>query len=168
GGHCKSVLDTLLKDEEYTEIAIIDKEENVGKFILNTPIIGSDSELPRLYKDNFHYAFVTIGSIGDASIRMNKIKILEEIGFNIPNIIDQSSVISDYVQMEKGIFIGKNAIVNAVSTINKAAIINTGSIVEHDCFIDEYAHIAPGVVLCGNVIVGANTHIGANSVIKQN
>lgn len=167
GGHCKSVLDSLLKLDLFSEIGIIDVKENIGKEIMGVPIISSDDGLKELYAKGYKYAFVTIGGIGNPSLRIKLFNQIVEIGFVIPNIIDPSANISKYVSMEIGIFVGKNAVINAETKIHKGAIINTGSIIEHDCSIDEFVHIAPGSVLNGGVNVGKNTHIGARSVVKQ-
>lgn len=167
GGHCKSVLDCLLYENQYDEIGIIDNKDKIGSLVLGIPIIGCDDDLSNLYNKGYRFAFVTLGSIGDASLRINFFNILEKIGFEIPNIIDTSAVMSGHINMEKGIFIGKNATINAGASIGKGSIINTSSIIEHDCIIGEFAHIAPGSVLCGEVKIGESSHIGARSVIKQ-
>ncbi|WP_414151378.1 acetyltransferase [Acetobacterium carbinolicum] len=167
GGHCKSVLDSLLNLSHYDEIRIIDKKENVGNKILSIDIIGTDDDLVRLFKEGYKNAFVSVGSIGNTSHRRKIFELVEIIGFNTPNIIDSSAIVSENAIVNKGIFIGRNAIINADATINTGAIINTGSIIEHNCFIDKFAHISPGAVLCGDVTVGENTHIGAASVLKQ-
>lgn len=167
GGHCKSVLDSLLQLNQYSEIGIIDKSEYIGKCVLGIPIIGCDDDLPKLYESGYGYAFVTVGSIGETYLRIKLFNFLEKIGFEIPDVIDSSSVISQHAIIEKGVFIGKNAVVNAGTSIGKGTIINTSSIIEHDCAIGDFVHISPGTVLCGEVQIGANSHIGANSVIKQ-
>lgn len=167
GGHCKSVLDSLLELNEFSEIGIIDRKENMGKEVLGVSVIGCDDDLPQLFADGYKFAFVTLGSIGNPKLRINLFKKISEIGFEIPNIVDPSAVVSRHVNMETGIFVGKNAVINAGSTIHKGSIINTGAIIEHDCLVGEFAHIAPGSVLSGEVQIGANTHIGANCVIKQ-
>lgn len=167
GGHCKSVLDSLLELHQFSEIAIIDRKENIGNHVLGIPIIGCDEDLPRLYKEGYEHAFVTVGSIGDPSLRIKLFHQLNEIQFEIPNIIDPSAIVSRYVNMETGIFVGKNVVINAGATIKQGAIMNTSATIEHDCVIEEFSHIAPGAVLCGAVQIGACTHIGANSVIKQ-
>ncbi|KJS88812.1 MAG: serine acetyltransferase [Peptococcaceae bacterium BICA1-8] len=167
GGHCKSVLDSLLELNEFSEIGIIDKKENKGKRVLGIPIIGCDDDLLKLFSEGFEYAFVTVGSIGSPNLRMKLFNQLNEIGFEIPNIVDLSARVSHHVKIEKGIFVGKNVVINAGATINEGAIINTGTIIEHDCIIGEFAHIAPGAVISGEVQIGKNTHVGANSVIKQ-
>jgi len=167
GGHCKSVIDCLLQTNQYKEIAIIDKNENIGKLISEIPIIGCDDDLSKLYENGYDFAFVTLGSIGDVSLRIKLYNLLEEIGFEIPNIIDSSAIISKHVKMGKGVFVGKNAVINACALIGNGSIINTSSTIEHDCIIGEFTHIAPGSVLCGEVKIGENSHIGARSVIKQ-
>ncbi|SHL49854.1 sugar O-acyltransferase, sialic acid O-acetyltransferase NeuD family [Anaerocolumna jejuensis DSM 15929] len=167
GGHCKSVLDSLLIREQYSEIGIIDLKENIGKDILSVKIIGSDDDLKRLYYYGYHYAFVSLGSVGNPLKRVELFDLLQRIGFRIPNIIDPSAVISRNVTLENGIYIGKNAVINVGTSIKKGSIINTSSTLEHDCCIDKFVHVAPGAVLCGNVYVGENTHIGARSVVKQ-
>lgn len=167
GGHCTSVLDTLYNIMDYSEVGIIDKKENIGKRVLDTPIIGSDDDLAMFHNQGYTEAFVTVGSIGDTNIRTQLFQLLEKIGFIIPNIIDPTAIVSVHASLNQGIFVGKNAVINAGSFIHKGAIINTSSIVEHDCVVEEFSHIAPGAVLCGQVYIGANSHIGANSVIKQ-
>lgn len=167
GGHCRSVLDSLLQKNEYSEISIIDKKENIGNHIWGVPIIGCDDSLYELYQNGYESAFVTVGSVGDPSIRIKLFNTIEEIGFEIPNIIDITAIVSNHVKLENGIFVGKNAVINGGTSIKKGTIINSGSVIEHDCVINQFSHIAPGTVLCGEVQVGANTHIGAGSVIKQ-
>ncbi|MBC3888241.1 serine acetyltransferase [Acetobacterium paludosum] len=167
GGHCKSVLDSLLQSNQYSEIGIIDKKKNIGKLILDKYIIGCDDDLIKFHQQGYKYAFVTLGSVGDPSSRVNLFTMLEEICFEIPNIIDISSTVSNYINMETGIYIGKNAVVNAGTSIGKGAIINTSSTIEHDCEIAKFSHIAPGAVICGGVKIGENSHIGANSVVQQ-
>nr|WP_300383511.1 acetyltransferase [Clostridium sp.] len=167
GGHCKSVIDSILAMEYYSEIGIIDKNSNIGNNILGIPIIGCDNDLLKLYESGYNNAFVTVGSIGNPSTRIRLFHDIKKIGFNIPNIIDPTSSISKHITLEEGIYIGKNAVINAGSYIKISSIINTGSIIEHDCFIGEFSHISPGSVLCGGVHIGDNTHIGAKSVIRQ-
>lgn len=167
GGHCKSVLDTLLKLNRFSKIGIIDKKENIGKSILGVPIIGTDDDLYNLFINGYKHAFVTVGSVGNPNLRIKLFNILNVIGFSITNIIDPTAIVGCSVNMDDGIFIGKRAIVNAGSIIGKGSIINSGSIIEHDCTIGEFVHIAPSAVLCGEVKIGNRTHIGANCVIKQ-
>lgn len=167
GGHCKSVLDSMIERNEYDDIAIIDKNQYIGKNVMGISIIGSDEDLVRLFENGYKYAFITLGSIGDSSHRIRVFEIISKIGYEIPVIVDKSANLSKYSRLEQGVFVGKNSVINAGSVIKKGAIINSGAIVEHDCEIGEFSHISPGVVLGGGVFVGERCHIGINSSIKQ-
>lgn len=165
GGHCNSVLDSLLDSQEFSQIGIIDIKENIGKDIMGVSIIGCDDDIPYFFRQGYEYAFVTLGD--KLKLKISLFNLLEKTGFIIPNIIDPSAVVSRNAFIDKGVFIGKHAVINAGAVIKKGVIINTGAIVEHDCVIEEFVHIAPGAVLCGGVQVGRFTHIGANSTVKQ-
>ncbi|KTD83849.1 acetyltransferase [Paenibacillus etheri] len=167
GGHCKSVLDSLLRLEIYSDIGIIDVQENVGRNLLGISVVGCDDDLERLFKKGYGNAFVTLGSIGNPTNRIRLLNRITAVGFRIPAIIDSSAIVSSDAQIGTGVFIGKGAIINAGCVINTGVIINSGAIIEHDCIIGAFAHVAPGTVLSGGVQIGENTHIGAHSVIRQ-
>lgn len=174
GGHCLSVLDSLLSSCQYQDIGIVDKKyesneplADVKKTIMGVPIIGNDEDLELLFGKGYREAFVTVGSIGDVSLRKSLYQKVNKIGFKMPNIIDKTSVISSNVSLGEGIYVGKKAIINANTKIGNLAIINTSSVIEHECEIEDFVHVAPGVILCGNVCIGEETHIGAGSIIKQ-
>lgn len=165
GGHCVSVLDTILQLNNYESIGIIDK--NVGKKILGVPTIGTDNDLERLFCSGYKHAFITVGSVGNTSIREKLYKRIKEIGFTIPNVIDSSSIVSEYTNLGEGIYIGKNAVLNANVTVGNCVILNSSCIAEHECIIEDFVHLSPGSILCGNVHIKKHTHIGAGSMIKQ-
>lgn len=167
GGHCKSVLDSLYRLKKYDTIGIIDIKEHKGRTILETPVIGSDEDLPSLYEKGFKEAFITVGSVGDPTIRIKIANSLKNQGFTFPNIVDPTATVSLYSDLADGIFIGKQTIINAGTKIKSGVIVNTAVTIEHDCNIGEFVHVAPGSVLSGEVLVGDYTHLGANSVFKQ-
>ncbi len=167
GGHCQSVLDSLLDYSIYDEIAIIDRSECVGKKIFDIEIIGTDDELEDFIKKGFTYAFITLGSIGNPQKRIQLYNKILSIGYEIPNVIDKNSVIGRNVILNKGIYVGKTSVINSGSYIGNGAIINTGAVIEHNCNIGDFVHIAPRATICGMTQVGNNVHVGANSVIIQ-
>lgn len=184
GGHCKSVLDSIISSYSYDSVGIIDKstslimDENSNTLgipiigdknsnVLGIPIIGDDNDLTRLFSEGYTEAFISVGSIGDVSLRKRLYTTIKHIGFHIPNIIDKSSVVSSSVVLGEGIYIGKNAVVNVNAEIGDCAIINTSAVIEHECRIGPFVHIAPGSILSGKVSIEVGTHIGSGSVIKQ-
>ena len=167
GGHCASIIDTLLSSTEYSEIGIIEKRGSILAPVLGIPVIGFDDDLQELYARGFTHAFVSLGSIGDTGARRRLASLISAIGYTIPNIIDKCAVVGSNCFLGKGVFIGKNAVVNAGVTIGDYSIINTSATIEHDCILGQFVHVSTGSVLCGSVKIGSNTHIGANSVIRQ-
>lgn len=167
GGHCKSVLDTALRMDVFSEIVITDAGLSAGTEIMGCKVVGNDDLLPALYQDGIRNAFVTVGSITSAKVRHKLFDNAKSIGFAFPNIIDISAVVSKSVRLGSGIFIGKNTVVNAYAQIRDMAIINTASVIEHECIIGAFAHIAVGVTVCGNSIIGTDSFIGAGTTVIQ-
>ena len=167
GGHCKSVLDTLLRNKEYDEIIITDYDITAGTKICGCEVIGNDDLLPKLLENGFLDAFITVGSIKSTALRRRLFNLACQIGFNIVNIIDRSAVISEYSKFGKGVFVGKYSVINADAQIGNCAIINTGAIVEHECSIGDFAHVSVGSKLCGNVTIENDSFIGAGSTVIQ-
>ena len=166
GGHCKSIISSINKSL-FSDVVIVDSPEMVGKSVDGVSIVGTDDDLPQLYADGYHNAFVAVGSVSSSQKRMHIVTSLSKIGFAFPSIIDSTAVIAESALIGNGVFIGKNAVINAGSKIWDFAIINTGVIVDHDCTIGEYVHLSPGTVLSGMVSVGKNTHVGTGCSVKQ-
>ena len=164
GGHCRSVLDCVLSSNEYDEIGIID---NSDCSCLGIQVIGKDEDIPRLIESGWNNVFITVGSVGNTSIRRKLYKMLNDQEIKIPVIADPTAVIAKGTVIGRGTFIGKRAVINTNSNIGECAIINTGAIIEHDCIIGDFTHISPGTVICGGVKIGSDSHVGAGSVVRQ-
>lgn len=167
GGHCRSVLDTLLRNGDYRDIVITDNNVPEGTKISGCNVVGNDYILSELLEDGYEYAFITVGSLESTRPRRFLFSKACELGFDIPAVIDRSAVVSEYAKLGNGVFVGKNAVVNAEAVIGDCAIINTGAIVEHECSVGEFTHISVGAKLCGNVIVGSDCLVGAGATVIQ-
>ena len=165
GGHCRSVLDSVCSANKYDRIGIIDNK--ILSSDLSVPIIGKDSDLPDLLDEGWTDAFISVGSVGDTRLRRKLYRMVKDIGFAVPVIVDPSAVVSADSVIEEGVFIGKRSVVNSGTTIGTGSILNTGAVIEHDCKIGDFSHISTGSILCGNVFVGMDSHIGAGSVVRQ-
>jgi sugar O-acyltransferase (sialic acid O-acetyltransferase NeuD family) len=167
GGHCKSIIDSLSGCNTYAGIGIVEKSGIDHAPILGIPVVGTDEDLEKLKREGYTDAFVSLGSIGNTSNRRKLFGMIATLGFCIPNIIDDSAIVSSNSILGRGSFIGKHAVVNAGSVLGDGVIINSSATVEHDCVIGAFAHVSPGVVLCGNVTIGVDAHIGAGSIVRQ-
>lgn len=167
GGHCKSVLDTVIRLNIYSEIVITDYNMPVGTVISGCKVVGDDKILSKLFEDGFKDAVITIGSINSTVKRRTVFLLAKKIGFNFPVIIDPSAVIASSASIAEGVYVGKNTVVNADAIIGSMAIINTGAIIEHDCRIGKFTHIAVGATVCGGVEIESDVLIGAKAVVIQ-
>lgn len=168
GGHCKSVIDSLNRLNQYNIRGVIDIEENLGEIISGYKVIGTDNDLEKLFSQGIKYAFITLGSVGNPTNRIKLYNLCKGINYTIPKIIDSTAIISDNTDIGLGTFVAKGVIINSDTVIGENAIINTGSIIEHDCRIGNNVHISPAVTLGGGVHIGDNSHIGIGSTIIQN
>ena len=172
GGHCHSVLDSVISGGDYDEIGVVARDAETletlrADKLIADRLVGTDDDLPRLFAAGWEYAVITLGSVGNTAGRRKIFEILTRIGFSLPPVIDPSAIVAEASRIDPGVYVGKRAVVNAGSVIGTAAIINTGAIIEHDCTVGNFSHISTGAVLCGQVSVGDDTHIGAGSVVRQ-
>lgn len=167
GGHAHSVIDSIDSTDDFDEVGIVVNDLPIGAEICGIKVVGTDDTLEELRRQGFNYAFVTVGSTGNSSVRRKLTDLVSKYDYIIPNIIDPTATISRFSTIGSGNFIGKKAIVNANSVIGDNCIINTASIIEHDCVLGDFIHVSPGSVLNGGVHVGNDSHIGSNSSVKQ-
>ena len=167
GGHCKSVLDVALRMNLFEDIVITDPDVKPGTQILGCSVVGSDDRLEQLRQEGFDHAFITVGCVGDTSLRRKLAERADTYGFNYPCIIDPSAVVSEFSKLEAGVFVGKNAVINAGAQIWNHAIINTGAIIEHNCHIGAFTHVAVGATVCGDCSIDEDVFIGAGATLIQ-
>lgn len=167
GGHAKSMVDAIERENKYEIAGYVVNDPNVELLDKRYPILGNDDDLPQLFLQGIKDVAVGIGFLGNNSLRTDLYKRLKEIGYNLPVVCDPSAIVASGVSIGEGSFIGKSAILNMDSRVGKMCIINTGAIVEHDCQVGDFSHVSVGTVLCGEVTVGMDVFIGANATVIQ-
>ena len=168
GGHASVVLEILKRYNDIKIIGFTDANYTDVATYKSYPVLGKDSMLSQLIINNkANYAFITVGSTGDNSLRKKLFDKIIEFGYKSFNIIDKSSSIADNVEFGKGNLVSPGVIINPEVEIGNNNIINTGSIIEHGCIISNHTHIAPGAVLAGNVKIGGLTHIGLGAKVIE-
>lgn len=167
GGHCKVIIDALRKNLSFDILGVIDNDLQV-KEVSGIKKIGSDKDLAGIFKSGCRNAFIAVGSIGDASLRIKLADQLSASGFILPKIIHPGAIIAEGVVIGDGSFIAAGAVIGPDAAIGKNVIVNTSSSVDHDCCIEDFVHIAPGVTLSGTVSIGRETHIGTGASVIQN
>jgi len=166
GGHCKSCIDVIEQQGVYEIAGIIDKSSELGKKILDYTVIGTDDDLPSL-RNEFDYAFVTVGQIRTADLKIKLYSLLKKLDFNIPFIVSPLAYVSKHAKISQGTIVMHHALVNAGSIVGEDCIINTKALIEHDAIIGNHCHISTGAIINGGIVVSNECFIGSLATTKQ-
>jgi sugar O-acyltransferase (sialic acid O-acetyltransferase NeuD family) len=166
GGHCRSVIDVIELEDNFSIAGIVDKQELIGKKVFNYEVIGCDEDLEALHK-TYKYAIVTVGQIKSNSLRIKLYTLLKNIGFTLPTITSPLSYISKHSTIDEGTIIMHHALINANVTVGKNCIINTKALLEHDVIVEDNCHISTASVVNGGVVVKEGTFFGSNAVSRE-
>ena len=166
GGHARSIIDILCLNGEYRIKGLIGKEEEVGKEILGFPVIGTETELPKI-RESVSNAVIAIGQIKNPNKRKILFDKLKSFSFEFPKIISKNSYVSSFASIGVGTTVGHQVIINSGARIGANCILNSKSLIEHDCIIGNFCHISTGTLLNGGVTIGDDTFIGSGSIIRE-
>lgn len=168
GGHAKVVIEILRLMGGCEVAGLLDPKEGLwGTRVLGVPVLGDDSQLPRLYDQGIRHAFIGLGSIGDTRARERLYEAARAHGFHIISAFHPQAVVSASAEIGDGPAVMAAAVINAAAKLGNNVIVNTGAIVEHDCIIGDHCHIATGARLASTVRLDARVHIGAGATVRQ-
>ena len=164
GGHCKSVID-VAESAGYNIFGVLDMPENVGKFILDYRVIGTDDDIFQ-YIDKVEFV-ITVGFIKDPNVRIHIYNSIKEKGGRLATIVASSARVSRYAILGEGTVIMHQAFVNAGANIGVNSIINTFCDIEHDVVVGNQCHISTGAMINGDCKIGERVFVGSQSVLAN-
>lgn len=168
GGHARVVMDILRLMGGYEIVGLLDRDRTLwATEVQGVRVLGGDDLLSDLYDRGVPYAFIGLGSVGNAAPRRELYHIALNHGFRIAAAIHPRAVIGESVEIGHGVTIMAGAIVNVAVRLGDNVIVNTGAIVEHDCVIGDHVHVATGAHVAGMVEVGEGAHVGLGASILQ-
>lgn len=168
GGHAKMCIDVLRQMKTYEIAGIIDSKIDLGRKVLNVPVIGRDKDLSRYRDQGIKHAVNAVGAVTNHPVRKKLFDKLKNAGFDLPPLIHPSAVVEPSASLGEGTQVMVGAIVGSSASIGKNCIINSGATVSHDCVIRDHVHISPGAVLAGTVTVDSNSLIGMGVTVYIN
>lgn len=127
-------------------------------------IIGSNKELFSLDLSEKNFAI----SVGNNDIRAELFYRIKQCGGKVVTLIHPTAVVSKYSNIEKGVHIYANSIVDPDTIIGENSIVSSKSSVLHGCCIGRHCFLAPDVVLGANTTVEDYAFIGLNATIISN
>lgn len=166
GGHARVLLDTLVR-RNVNVIGLVTPDKTIGSECFGFNVLGDDS-IVSLYESNEVLLVNGIGSLPDKTVRSNVADQMKKQGYKFASVIHPSAIIAKDVEIEDGVQIMANVVVQSGSTIGEDSIINTGVCIDHDCAIESNCHIAPGVTISGGVRIGKSSHLGTGTIVVQN
>lgn len=149
GGYGRVVKELAESTRKFGRIEFLDDD--------NPSAIGKISEAGKFIKE-FPCAVI---AIGNPEIRQKLYKKIEEIGFEIVNIISGKSYISSSAKMGKGCVIEPFATVSANSVIGNGVFLCAGSAVGHNGEVGDFCQIDYNGVVAVGVAVPAKTKVNA-------
>lgn len=164
GGHCKSVIE-VAESAGYTILGILDRQEEMGKTVLDYNVIGGDDDIPQ-YLDKAEFV-ISVGFIKNPSLRIKLYNKVKEAGGKLATLIASTAHVSRYATLGEGTVVMHHAFVNAGAQIGNNVIINTFANIEHDAVIGNQCHISTGTMVNGDCMVGNNVFVGSQSVLTN-
>ena len=160
GGHGRVVADAAI-ESGYDEVAFLDDAAPMQH--RSVRVLGRFAAMA-----DFASAWsAAIAAVGNSDLRLKLFQDLRQLGFETPNIVHPSAIVSRGAFLGNGVFVAAGAIINTGARIDDAVIVNTGARIDHDCEIGAGSHIAPGVTLSGSVVVGRQSWLGTGCSVRQ-
>lgn len=165
GGHARAVYEILKYDRNIEVVGFIDNvADTTGEIIMDLPVVGDHSILPKLLKEGIIGAAI---GIGDNELRRTYFNKIKTFGFEPVNAIHPTAHIAHNVKIGRGVTISSGATISTGVGIGDNTIINTGAIIEHEDRIEDDVHISSGSSLAGRVTVKQGAFVGIGCVVKD-
>ena len=166
GGHCRSIIDVIEKEDRFEIAGIVDLKEKIGSKVLGYDIIGSDEDIEALSKQ-FKYFFITFGQGKSNDFRIKTFYLLKSIGATLPVIYSPFAHVSKHAMVGEGTVVMHGCIINAGAKVGVNCILNTQSLIEHDAEVGNHCHISTKSAINGFVKIGDNVFAGSSSVFAD-
>lgn len=164
GGFVKCIINYIENNNEFQIIGYTDMHDN-GE-ILGYKWIGTDEILPRLLQEGVRYAVIGVGlRLNDSNLKRKITENVLSLGFKIPAISGQNTVVHRGAVIEEGVTIRDGAIIQAGARIKAHAMIGDNVFIAHDAVVEEYAHVVAMSNVGRDCIIGEGAMIGTGSTL---
>lgn len=110
---------------------------------------------------------VAIGYSKMNSIREEKFKKCEKMGYDMPSFIHPQAFIAPNAKIGKGNIIMEGVIVQPFSEIGNGNILMSNALIAHDTVLRDFNTVSVSSTVAGFVNIGNNCFIGANATIRD-
>jgi len=159
-----TIQEALALGDSYQAVCFIDDDFNHVLSLAGLPVFHS-SELSELTAKGIHHIATEIMR---GTIRQKIKKQVEELGFELINVIHPAAYLSPSVKMGVGNYIKAGSVIETNTVIGDCCIIDNGVVIAHDNLIGNGCHIAPGAMLGSSINLGQNTVVAIGASISSN
>jgi UDP-3-O-[3-hydroxymyristoyl] glucosamine N-acyltransferase len=106
-------------------------------------------------------------AIGNNHDRRQLAAAAREALFELPAIIDPTSMVSPSAAIADGAFIAPMAVVGPGVRVEAGGVIGTAAVIEHDAVVEEFASVGPRVLVDARARVGALAKVPGGAVLRQ-
>ncbi len=166
GGHARSCIDVIEAEGKFNIVGLLDQQLPTGTHVLGYPVLGTDDALDT-YSGHVQHALVTVGHMGNATLRRKLFHYIAAHRFICPIIISPRAYVSTYSSIGAGSIIMHDALINAGAVIGENTIINSKALVEHDAVVEDHCHVSTGAIINGSARIGQDSFVGSQSIVCE-
>ena len=113
-----------------------------------------------------HYRCAIV-SIGNADLRLQWIRKLEEACFVVPILVHPQSCVMPSAQLMKGTIVEPMAVIHSNTTVCVGCIVSAGAVINHNCFLGDCCHVDCNAVVPAREVLMAGTKVSCGMVYEK-
>ncbi|MCH7565552.1 MAG: hypothetical protein IH968_17200 [Gemmatimonadetes bacterium] len=157
------VASILSDDHNLSIVGFVDVEKpSVERRILGFPVIGDHSVLPSLLEEGTNGAIV---AVGDNNLREQRFYALQNMGFEMVNVIHRTALIASDVLLKSGTIIAEGCILSAGVSVGNNVVFEAGAVISVNVDVGENVYVGPGVCVAGACTLKRNCRIEAGASV---
>lgn len=153
-----------LKEAGVDVVGFVDDDPRyAGKSVRGIPVIGMTSELAEL-REKYELEAVYC-PLGDNKLRVKFLKMARELGYQTPNFIHPSVLISPNVTIGNGVYILLGSTIMPHTTIKDYVMISMGVHLAHHTVLEEGVFLSTGCNFGASITAHKYAYCGISSTI---
>lgn len=155
---------TYLLEAGHEVLGFIDDHPDMeGAKVKGFPVLGKYEDL---FNDDFKATIeCIICSIGDNHVRVTYLSELVSQGYEAPNFVHDTVILTEDISMGKGIYILPGSIIMPHVILNDYCIISMGCKIAHHTVLHEGAFVSTGSNIGASIDIGGKTLMGIGCTI---
>lgn len=170
GAHAELLAELIGQTGQFRLVGFTDSDpKKIGSLLAGVPVLGDDTELPRLLDAGVQAAFIGVGTVSAEGSRLRK-RLFQQamkLGFKLIPLIHPQAVVSASAQVDAGAVVMAGAILSAKVRLGRNVTLYSGAVVEHHSVLEDHAFLTPGVRIAGGVHLEEGVFVGIGACINQ-